>query len=111
MIEFEFSGSVFQADDGDAWHFVEVPEELTEAVDRFSGGPSGGWASIKVTAAIGDTTWSTSLFLSTDSSYLLPLKQPVRSAEGIHAGDDVDVTLRLEPPRTTASRARTPRRR
>jgi len=95
MVELEFSATVFQAEDGDAWHFAELDEELTEVVDRFSGGPSGGWASIKVTAMIGQTTWNTSLFLSTDGTYLLPLKKPVRVAESIDAGDEVELKIRL----------------
>ena len=95
MIEIEISAPVFQAEDGDAWHFAELPEELTEVVDRFTGGPSGGWASVKVEATVGVTTWNTSLFLSTDGTYLLPLKRPVRIAESIDAGDEIDLMLRL----------------
>ena len=68
-----------QIDDGDAWHWAELPEELTEVVDRFTGGPSGGWGSVKVEATIGETTWNTSLFLSDAGTYLLPVKQPVRA--------------------------------
>jgi hypothetical protein len=95
VIEIEFEGTVFQADDGDAWHWVELQEELTEVVERFSAGPRSGWGSRKVSATIGATTWDTSLFLSTDGTYLLPLKQPVRRAEEIEAGDDVQVVVRL----------------
>lgn len=95
MIEIEVHAPVFQADDGDAWHWAELPEELTEVVDRFTGGPSGGWGSVKVEATIGETTWNTSLFLSDAGTYLLPVKQPVRKAEDIAAGDEVDLLLRL----------------
>ena len=95
MIELEFSAPVFQAEDGDGWHFAELDDDLTEVIDRFTGGPSGGWASIKVEATAGQTTWKTSLFLSNVGTYLLPLKQPVRKAESIEAGDTVDLKLRL----------------
>ena len=95
MIEIDFETTIFQADDGDAWHWAELPEELTEVVDRFSVGPMSGWASRKVAATIGATSWNTSLFLSDDGTYLLPVKQPVRRAESISAGDDVQVTVRL----------------
>jgi hypothetical protein len=64
-------------------------------VDRFTGGPSGGWGSVKVEATIGETTWNTSLFLSDAGTYLLPVKQPVRTAEDIEAGDEIDLLLRL----------------
>ena len=95
MIEIEVNAPVFQADDGDAWHWAELPEELTEVVDRFTGGPSGGWASVKVEATVGATTWNTSLFLSDGGTYLLPVKQPVRKAEHIEAGDEIELLLRI----------------
>ena len=96
MIELEFRGEVFQADDGDAWHWVELSPEVSELVEQFSGGARGGWRSIKVDAQVGSTRWSTSLFESTDGdSFLLPVKATVRRAESIDAGDDITVTLRL----------------
>jgi hypothetical protein len=95
VIELEFAATVFRAEDGDAWHFVELDEALTEVVDRFTGGPTGGWQSVKVDVEVGSTRWRTSLFLSTDGTYLLPVKKDVRRAESIEAGDEVLVTLRL----------------
>lgn len=95
MIEIDFNGTVFQADDGDAWHWVELDEELTEVIDKFTGGPTGGWASVKVEATVGATTWNTSLFKSSDDTYLLPLKQPVRTAESIAIGDELELQIRL----------------
>jgi hypothetical protein len=95
MIEIEVSVPVWQAEDNDAWHWAELPEELTEVVDRFTGGPSGGWASVKVEATVGHTTWNTSLFLSDGGTYLMPVKAPVRKAEHIEAGDEIELLLRL----------------
>lgn len=95
MFELDFTGTVFQADDGDAWHWVELDEDVSEAVDRFSSGPTGGWASLKVSATIGGTTWGTSLFLSSGGTYLLPLKLAVRRAESIADGDEVQVRVIL----------------
>ena len=95
VIELDFTGTVFQSDGDDAWHWVELDEDVSEAVERFSGGPSGGWASIKVTATVGHTTWNTSLFLSDADTYLLPLKATVRRAESIRDGDEVDIRVRL----------------
>ena len=47
---------------------------------------------IPVTARIGDTEWTTSLWPK-DERYLIPLKASVRRAEGLELGDDVTVRL------------------
>jgi hypothetical protein len=93
MIELEVTAEVFQAEDGDGWHFAELPEDLTDVVDKWTGGPSGGWASVKCEASVGRTTWRTSLFLSNVGTYLLPLKQDVRRAESIADGDEIDLRI------------------
>ena len=95
MIVLDFQATVFQADDGDAWHWVGLDEGASEAVTRFSRGATGGWATIKVEATVGATTWNTSLFLASDDTYLLPLKKDVRRAEAINDGDEIEVSVRL----------------
>jgi hypothetical protein len=50
---------------------------------------------IPVSARIGRTTWTTSLFPK-DGGYLLPVKAVVRRAERIDLGDEVAVLLRLD---------------
>jgi hypothetical protein len=50
---------------------------------------------IPVTAGIGRTDWTTSLFPK-DGGYLLPVKREVRRAEGLELGDTVQVRLRLD---------------
>ena len=63
---------------------------------RMEGGPKRGWGMIKVTAEIGDTRWSTSIFPAKDSGgWLLPVKASVRKAEALAAGDQVAVTISL----------------
>jgi hypothetical protein len=47
-----------------------------------------------VTARIGNTTWTTSLFPKNDA-YLVPLRASVREAEDIELGDRVDVVLEV----------------
>jgi hypothetical protein len=54
-----------------------------------------GWGVIPVSARIGRTTWTTSLFPK-DGGYLLPVKAVVRRAERIDLGDEVAVLLRLD---------------
>ena len=56
-------------------------------------GMSRGWGSLKVVATIGESRWSTSVFPSKDSGWILPVKAAVRKAEGLGVGDAVEVTL------------------
>ncbi|MGC0336222.1 hypothetical protein RKD20_001256 [Streptomyces sp. SLBN-8D4] len=51
-----------------------------------------GWGVIPVEARIGEVTFTTSLFPK-DGGYLLPLKNAVRTPEGLDAGDDVRVEM------------------
>ena len=94
MVEFEFRGAIYQHEGG-SWWFIELPEDLSEQVERFSQGNRGGWGSVKVDVTIGTTTWSTSLFPSTADTYVLPVKKAVRAAEQLDEDDEVDVVLRL----------------
>lgn len=49
---------------------------------------------IPVEVTIGRTTWTTSLYPK-QGGYLLPVKDAVRSAEGLAAAAAVEVTLRV----------------
>lgn len=50
---------------------------------------------IPVTAEIGETAWTTSLFPK-DSRYVVPVKAVVRKAEGLEVGDTVTVRLAVD---------------
>lgn len=57
-----------------------------------AGDVSYGWGMIPVRARIGGTMWTTSLFPK-DGGYIFPIKDKVRSAEGVQTGDPVTVFL------------------
>jgi hypothetical protein len=76
-------------------HFVPVPDEESEVLHELSPSVTYGWGMIPVTAGIGRTDWTTSLFPK-DGGYLLPVKREVRRAEGLELGDTVQVRLRLD---------------
>jgi hypothetical protein len=69
-----------------------VPEGESAELRAVSSLLTYGWGVIPVTARVGDTTWTTSLFPKGDA-YLVPLKVSVRTAEDIELGDLVHVTL------------------
>ena len=57
-------------------------------------GVSRGFGSLKVSVMIGATTFKTSVFPSKElGGWLLPVKASVRKAEGLTAGDAVELAL------------------
>jgi hypothetical protein len=90
-----FTADVFLWGDG-RWHFVELPLEAAEDVRDQVTGPPRGFGSVRVEAAIGTSTWTTSVFPQKESgSFVLPVKKPVRVTEHIEDGDEVEVELRV----------------
>ena len=81
--------------------FLRIPPEVAEAIvahefeRRLELGKRRGFGSVRVTVALGDSRWQTSLFPNKDGSWFLPIKKPVRVAEGLVEGDDVEVELEL----------------
>ncbi len=78
-----------------SWHFITVPEELSEDIRLRSLANRGGFGSVRVEARIGDVIWRTSVFPQKSGGYLLPVKADVRRRADIAAGDDVSLTLKL----------------
>ena len=90
----------WQGGSGGSWHFLTIDGAAGEALSgtalmRRMEKTIGGFGSLKVTATIGDSTFSTSLFPSKELGWLLPVKASVRKAEGIGEGDKVEVTLEV----------------
>ena len=79
-----------------AWHFVTLPHDIADEIEELTAPTRRGFGSVRIEVTIGTTTWQTSIFPDTKAeSYVLPIKKPVRVAEGLSADDLVDVTLRL----------------
>lgn len=83
---------------GGSWHFMTIDDAAGEALSatalmRRMERTIGGFGSLKVTATIGDSTFTTSLFPSKELGWLLPIKASVRKAEGIGEGDEVTAVL------------------
>jgi hypothetical protein len=91
----EFSGEIWFWRGPSPFHFVTVPEQECGELARASALVSYGWGVIPVTARIGKTTWTTSLFPK-DGRYLVPVRTQVRRAEKLDLGDVVTVELTVE---------------
>jgi hypothetical protein len=73
---------------------VAVPEEPSAAIEAVASIVTYGWGAIPVTARIGRTDFTTSLF-PRGERYLVPVKVAVRRAEQLALGDTVTVRLHL----------------
>jgi hypothetical protein len=77
-----------------SWFFVTLPTEVADEIEEAASTSRRGFGSVRVSVTIGSTCWATSLFPSKEAgSYLLPVKKAVRLAEGIDAGDPVEVEV------------------
>jgi hypothetical protein len=93
---YRFRGELWLYKGTGPWHFITLPFDMTDEIDEVTTGRQGGFGSVRVAVTIGGSRWSTSLFPASEAeSFILPVKKQVRTAEGIAAGDMVDVELRL----------------
>lgn len=91
---FTFSAAMWLYHGKGAWHFVTLPVDVGEEIRARTAMNRRGWGSVRVSATIGGSTWQTSIFPDKKTgSYLLPVKEDIRSAEHLHVGEQVDVSL------------------
>ena len=99
-----FSGpllSVVIEEGYDPMGFVEIIGDAADAIDghelerRLELGKRRGFGSVKVAVTVGASRWSTSLFPQKSGGWFLPIKKPVRIAEGLEYGDEVQGQLEL----------------
>jgi len=90
-----FSAPLWRWPAKDAWHFLSLPEDVTDDIDA-RWGRTGGFGAVPVEVSIGATTWRTSLFPDSQRGcYVLPVKKAVRVAEGLAEGTVAEVELRV----------------
>jgi hypothetical protein len=92
---YRFSAPLWQYPGEGSWYFVAVPEEISDDIAELTAGRRNGFGSVRVSVTVGGSTWQTSLFPSKSGSYLLPVKKPVRVAEGLDEGTPVETRLDL----------------
>lgn len=94
MVDFEFTGDVFEWRGPAPFHFVRVPDDIAAEIKILAPTLTYGWGVIPAEVTIGNTTVTTSLFPK-DGGYLVPIKDALLKPESIALGDVVDLTLRL----------------
>ena len=93
-MDLEFSGEILYWRGPAPYYFVSVPDDKCVDLHAISKHVSYGWGVIPVEARIGRTMFETSLFPK-DGGYLVPVKDRVRNAEGLDAGETVTVRLKV----------------
>ena len=93
---YEFDAEVWEYAGQGAWHFVSLPEDVTDEIDERFGHRAKGFGSQRVEVTIGSTTWRTSIFPdSKRATYILPVKKAVRKAEQLADGTVAHVELEV----------------
>lgn len=78
------------------WHFITLPTKLYKEISVFYEGLTRGWGSLPVNSKLGKTIWKTSIFPDKkEKIYLLAIKQSVRKAENVKAGDTVTIEFEI----------------
>ena len=91
----EFSAelqSTFIEEGFDPAYFVILPEAIAAEIAAQTAGSGRAFGSVKVSVSIGRSSWNTTL-LRRDGRYVLPIRKPVRVAEGLREGERVAVTI------------------
>jgi hypothetical protein len=93
MSTYHFTAALWLRNDmPGAWYFVTLPLDAADEIRSTQ--ERRGFGSVRVHAAIGDSTWDTSVFPDTKTdSFILPVKAAVRSRQDIDDGDPVTVTI------------------
>jgi hypothetical protein len=87
---------IWDASGDGSWHFVSLPEELSDDLREQFGHRAAGFGSLKVEVTIGSSRWRTSVFPDKKrATYVLPVKKTVRAAEGLDAGSTASVELEV----------------
>ena len=94
-MDLEFVGRVVEWRGPAPFFYVAVPPEVSAEISEVSAVVSYGWGAVPVSARIGGTEFTPSLFPK-DGRYLLPLREAVRRPHGIAVDDEVAVALHVD---------------
>ena len=93
-MEFIFTGPMIEWRGPAPFLYVAIPESVCEEIKAAAKQLSYGWGVIPVTATMGRTAFTTSIFPK-NGGYLLPVKNAVRIPESLELGQQVKVKLVL----------------
>ncbi|MCU1470943.1 MAG: hypothetical protein JWQ39_2092 [Glaciihabitans sp.] len=92
--QYSFTSELWKWEARASWYFVSLPEAISDEIEAMYGALAGGFGSLRVKVTVGGSRWSTSIFPDGKrATYVLPVKKPVRIAEGLADGDPVHIDL------------------
>jgi hypothetical protein len=95
LAQFSFEAGVIHWRGPSPYFFVALPADVALEVQRLAKAVNYGWGMIPVEARIGAVIFTTALFPK-QPTYFLPLKDAVRRAANITAGDTIAVALTVQ---------------
>lgn len=91
-MEYEFTGTLVEWRGPAPFFYIPLPLNIADEIKSMAGHLTYGWGVIPVTATIGKTVYTTSLF-PREGTYYLPVKNAVRLPEALTLGQSVPVSL------------------
>lgn len=98
LLDVAFEAQVIHWRGPSPYFFAPLPEAQADAVRGLARAVTYGWGVIPVEGLVRGVAFTTSLFPK-DGGYLLPLKDAVRKAADVTAGDVVAVAMIIRPPK------------
>ena len=93
-MRYEFQAELWRQSSTGAWHFVTLPNDISDEIDAITMSTRRGFGSVRVMVTLKSTTWSTSIFPdSKRGAYVLPIKKQVRISCEISEGDEVAIAI------------------
>ncbi|MCH1867123.1 DUF1905 domain-containing protein [Nocardioides sp. CFH 31398] len=94
-MELTFAGVVWEWRGPAPYHFVTVPPDEAAEIAEVARAVTYGWGMVPVEVRVGQTVSTTSLWPRA-GGYVVPLKDALRTPEGIALDDVVTVTLAMD---------------
>lgn len=93
-VPFNFRAKIWKHKSEGGWHFVSLPQDLSNEIRSNFGTEEEGWGRLKIRAMIGSIEWDTSIWFDTKlNGYVLPVKKEIRITEHLNEGDDLQVKI------------------
>jgi hypothetical protein len=94
---YKFSAKLWRSGGGAGWFFLTLPKAQTMPIKTRALDRMNSFGSLRISAIIGATKWSTSIFFDTKAgAFLLPVKADIRRKAGIGPGDTVTCSIEFE---------------
>ena len=93
-MDLAFTATVFEWRGPAPYHFVRVPDEDAAVLADVAAAVSYGWGMVPAEVTVGATTVATALWPK-DGSFYVPLKDRLRTAEGVALGQELAVRVRV----------------